>query len=48
MLRFCEEYGALLEDNPDILNTIWFSDEGHLCLGGYTAHINTRAIIKVL
>jgi hypothetical protein len=27
MLRFCEEYGALVEDNPGVLNTIWFSDE---------------------
>jgi hypothetical protein len=50
LLCFCEEYGALLEDNPGVLNTIWFPDEVHLYLGGYTAHSNTRVIriVKVL
>jgi hypothetical protein len=37
MLRFCEEYGAILENNPGVLNTIWFSDEAHFYLDGYTA-----------
>jgi hypothetical protein len=36
-------YGALLEENPCVANDIWFSDEVHFHLDGYTANSNTRA-----
>jgi hypothetical protein len=32
---FASEYGALLEDNPGVLNVTWFSDEAHLHLDSY-------------
>jgi hypothetical protein len=32
-----KEYGALLEDNPGVLNVTWFSNEACFHLDGYIA-----------
>jgi hypothetical protein len=34
-LRFLDEYGAPMEDNPGVLNVTWFSSEAHFHLDAY-------------
>jgi hypothetical protein len=39
---FAREYGALLEQNQDALNVVWFSDDAHFHLDSYAANGDTR------
>lgn len=38
--NFCNEDGALLEENPNLLQVTWFSDEAHFHLNGYVSNQN--------
>ena len=40
--NFSKEYGALLEENPNVVQVTWFSDEAHFHLNGYVNKQNTR------
>lgn len=41
-VAYCGQFLAMLYENPDFLNNVWFSDESHIHLEGYINKQTTR------
>ena len=38
-VEMCQWFESKIEENPDFLQNVWFSDEGHFSLSG---HVNSK------